>query len=273
MIFFQAVQFVPGLPSSGACAPEKTMRNDACCHRRPLLPAAGFGLRGGSSEDAGDGREEAESQAQAPSKTAQKRERKLRLHEVRKLARKQRDKEQRRAAREARAAQARVLTAEEEEKTRQQAHAAYVDRVEARSAFAAERARAIAERGGLQRVAIDLAYSTLMRPNEAKSLAAQLAASHGANSKAIVPLDLQIVGLNASSPEGAALSKFEPERWATARAFGAKVTNQSLLACYGSQEVVYLTAEGEETLYNLDPGSKTRNWQPSTPNPKPGPKP
>ena len=171
----------------------------------------------------------------------------------RKRERKQREKAKRQELHELRALQAQNMSAADREEQRERELEGYVERMKERNSFALSRQQALQERGGQQRVAIDLAYSGYMTESEARSLASQLASSHGTNSKAVLPLDLKIVGLNLSSVEGAALQSFDPQRWGQSRAYGANVTTAHLLECYRKEEVVYLTADAEETLSVLDP--------------------
>ena len=191
--------------------------------------------------------------SQTPSKKEIKRQRKRLLGAERKRERKQREKAKRQELHALRALQAQNMSAADREEQRERELEGYVERMKERNSFALSRQQALQERGGQQRVAIDLAYSGYMTESEARSLASQLASSHGTNSKAVLPLDLKIVGLNLSSVEGAALQSFDPQRWGQSRAYGANVTTAHLLECYRKEEVVYLTADAEETLSVLDP--------------------
>ena len=207
----------------------------------------GGGDSGGKQEHPGAGA------AGGPSKRALKRAAKRAAFADWKAAKKQQAKDERRAERVRRALAEADLSDGEANAISWAEHAAYLARVRERKSFAAQRASALEARGGrLQRVAIDLSFSGLMTDNEARSLASQLAASHGTNTKAVVPLDLQIVGANASTTEGMALAKFDSHRWASSRAHGAKVVSTALEACYPREDIVYLSADANETLSDLD---------------------
>ena len=207
----------------------------------------GGGDSGGKQEHQGAGA------AGGPSKRALKRAAKRAAFADWKAAKKQQAKDERRAERVRRELAEADLSDGEANAISSAEHAAYLARVRERKSFAAQRALALEARGGrLQRVAIDLSFSGLMTDNEARSLASQLAASHGTNTKAVVPLDLQIVGVNASTTEGMALAKFDSHRWASSRAHGAKVVSTAMEACYSREDIVYLSADANETLSDLD---------------------
>ena len=250
-----------------AALPAASVRRPSFCAQTGThqgLLGVGLRLRGGAAGvPVREGMGASESRAgmggvgdalsQQPSKKEIKRQRKRLLGAERKRERKQREKEKRQELHALRALQAQNMSAADREEQREREVEDYVERMNERNSFALRRQQALQARGGQQRVAIDLAYSGYMTESEARSLASQLASSHGTNSKAVLPLDLKVVGLNLSSTEGAALQSFEPQRWCQSRAYGANVTTAHLLECYLKEEVVYLTADAEETLSALDP--------------------
>ena len=95
----------------------------------------------------------------------------------RKRERKQREKAKRQELHELRALQAQNMSAADREEQRERELEGYVERMKERNSFALSRQQALQERGGQQRVAIDLAYSGYMTESEARSLASQLASS------------------------------------------------------------------------------------------------
>ena len=261
------VSFMLLASSLRAALPAASVRRPSFCAQTGThqgLLGVGLRLRGGAAGvPVREGMGASESRAgmggvgdalsQQPSKKEIKRQRKRLLGAERKRERKQREKEKRQELHALRALQAQNMSAADREEQREREVEDYVERMNERNSFALRRQQALQARGGQQRVAIDLAYSGYMTESEARSLASQLASSHGTNSKAVLPLDLKVVGLNLSSTEGAALQSFEPQRWCQSRAYGANVTTAHLLECYLKEEVVYLTADAEETLSALDP--------------------
>lgn len=139
---------------------------------------------------AGEGRTEGGQAGQAEmdeSKSARKKREKQALFEEKKMLKREREKSKRRAKAEQERQRISEMDLAERAALEAQREAEKVAYFAARDAFNDEREAAVKDKGML-RVAIDLGYPNMMTDSETKSLASQIANSHGANIKVVLLL-------------------------------------------------------------------------------------
>jgi len=102
----------------------------------------------------------------------------------------------------------------------------------------------------LVRVAIDLGFDALMTPREARSLASQVAAAHGANVRAEVPCELLVAGAARGTQAGDALARFDTLHWRRRDPHGARVRPEALEALPAGERraLVYLSPDARDEL-------------------------
>ena len=156
-----------------------------------------------------------------------------------KAAKKQAKKEAKQRNREAQQAAWEALPAEEQEACRREAQ-------EARAAREARQAAAPATSTVGPTCVIDCDFDALMLDREVTSLVQQLMYAYGANRRAAIPLDFHLTSVSGRIEAG--LRKIDGfSNW--------KVTSHatSHLDVFERERLVYLSSEGTETLWTLDP--------------------
>ncbi|EJD73869.1 hypothetical protein LOAG_18743 [Loa loa] len=99
-----------------------------------------------------------------------------------------------------------------------------------------------------QRVAIDMQFESLMRPKDIRHLFVQLAHAYAVNRRAENPLQFSVVGFSGSQNK-LFFNNPNNHHWDVA------FEEQPLDAVFEKSEIVYLTADSENSLQTLD-GSK-----------------
>lgn len=96
------------------------------------------------------------------------------------------------------------------------------------------------------RVAVELAFGSLMNEKERKSMARQMLRAYGTNLKAPEPLDLHFTALSSATKHPDLLCP----HWTTWK--GCKTSDSPALGTWPAHQLVWLSPDAEEPLLKLD---------------------
>eukprot|EP00735_Rhodelphis_limneticus_P003540 TRINITY_DN15023_c0_g1::TRINITY_DN15023_c0_g1_i1::g.25829::m.25829 TRINITY_DN15023_c0_g1::TRINITY_DN15023_c0_g1_i1::g.25829 ORF type:complete len:411 (-),score=81.19,sp/O14214/TRM10_SCHPO/35.16/3e-46,tRNA_m1G_MT/PF01746.16/3.5e+03,tRNA_m1G_MT/PF01746.16/4.2e-35,Plectin/PF00681.15/0.22,NMDAR2_C/PF10565.4/0.17 TRINITY_DN15023_c0_g1_i1:546-1778(-) len=95
------------------------------------------------------------------------------------------------------------------------------------------------------KVVVDLDFESLMHENEIKSLSQQVMYCYGKNQKAVHPLSLYFTGVGPNVQRH--FDRLHAEHW-----YGVHISKDSYETVFKKEELVYLTADSEHTITELD---------------------